>query len=159
MDACRDLEAVALSAELLRLPVGERAGAVREPRFHSAILLEHLLRGADEAQPRDPWRAVSLATLAGWLAPHVFPGAGGEKALATAQIEAGNLAGNAFRLLGRWPEAEGFLQAAGGTLTLFQGQCPERVIWWCYLGLLRWEQGRLDEPSLCCARRHGAAER
>jgi tetratricopeptide (TPR) repeat protein len=147
MDACRDREAEALSAELLSLPVGERAGAVREPRFHSAIVLEHLLRGADAAQPKDPWRAVSLATLAGWLAPHVVPGAGGEKALVTAQVEAGNLAGNAFRLLGRWAEAEGCLEAAGGALALFRKLSPERVTWWCYLGLLRWEQGRLDEAE------------
>src|SRR5262249_30396803 len=111
------------------------------------LLLEVLLQQAAAAQPQEPERSVTLAGLAERLAFRVHDYDLEPKATAFAEARAGNLAGNAHRLLGRREEAEERLAEAGGSLALFTGLIPEKVTFWCYLGLLRWEQGKLAEAE------------
>ena len=71
----------------------------------------------------------------------------GQAAVALVEARAGNLAGNAQRQLGRFEEAEERFAEAGGSLAFLAGLIPEKVTFWCYLGLLRWEQGKLAEAE------------
>ena len=139
-------KAWALIDEVLALPPAEWAAAIRTPVCRSAIVLEVLLVRTELEQPAAPGRSVALAHLAGRLAPAVRCGSLDE--LTTlAEVRAASLEGNALRLLGRREEADVCLAAAGRSLALCRSQSREKGVWWCYLGLLRWEQGRLDEAE------------
>lgn|GEM_PF-6637307 len=140
-------EAEALAARLTGLAPAAQAAALGDPHYHSAGILEALLQQAAAAQREDPARSVSLAILANRLAPlcndrELAPGDA-----IFAQARASILAGGSHRLLGGWAEAEQCLSLAGGALLHFPQILPEKVIWWCQLGLLRWEQGKLDEAE------------
>jgi tetratricopeptide (TPR) repeat protein len=140
-------EAEALAARLTGLAPGAQSVALGDPKYHSAGLLEAVLQQAAAAQPEDPARSVSLAILAGRLASlcndcELAPGDA-----VFVQVQAGILAGGSHRLLGGWSEAEECLSRAGGALLHFPQMIPEKLLWWCQLGLLRWEQGKLDEAE------------
>ena len=136
-----------MAARLTGLAPGAQAAALGDPRFHSAGLLEALLQQAAAAQPEDPARSLSLAVLANRLVPlcndrELAPGDA-----IFAQARAGILAGTSHRLLGRWAEAEVCPSLAGGALIHFPQMLPEKLFRLCQLGLLHWEQGKLDEAE------------
>ncbi len=140
-------EAEALAAKLTGLAPGAQMAALGDRRFHSADFLEALLQQAAASQTEDPPRSVSLAILANRLVSlcndrELTPGDA-----IFAQARAGILAGSAHRLLGGWAEADECLALAGGALIHCPRILPEKLFWWCQLGLLRWQQGKLDEAE------------
>ncbi|HEX3525640.1 MAG TPA: hypothetical protein VH988_01110 [Thermoanaerobaculia bacterium] len=119
--------AVALAAELMALAPRAREAAVHEPRFGSPLVLEVLLQRAAAAQLADPERSVALAGVAERLAFQVYDAEVQPQTVALVEARAGNLAGNAQRLLGRLEEADGCLAETRGSLALFAGLISEKV--------------------------------
>jgi tetratricopeptide (TPR) repeat protein len=136
-----------LLEELLAKPPDQRRQALQETRFHSASLLAALLAQSQAAQPLTPERSDTLAALAGDLAIHLFRQEPDDEESALFQAQVGNLSGNARRLLGRWEGAEIALGSAAYSLAFIAGPSWEGATFCRYLGLLRWEQGRLDEAE------------
>lgn len=119
-----------------------------DTRFHSVLVLEALLDKAREAQPSSPARSDALAGLAADLAAHLYKGDfEEEQESALLQAKVFNLSGNARRLLGNWNGAETALGGAAYSLAFTAEQSWEGSTLCRYLGLLRWEQGRLDEAE------------
>ncbi|HEY2740111.1 MAG TPA: hypothetical protein VGK45_17005 [Thermoanaerobaculia bacterium] len=140
-------EAEALASRLAGLAPVAQVAALGDARFCSAGVLEALLRQAADAQPENPARSVLLAVLANRLILVLEVGELASGEVLFAQVRAGNLAGNGHRLLGGWEAAEECLTVTGNALLHFPEMLPERLGWWCHLGLLRWEQGKLDEAE------------
>jgi tetratricopeptide (TPR) repeat protein len=140
-------EAAELLDDLLCYAPDQQSKVLGEPKFHSRLLLELLFERSRAAQPLDPRRAEALASLAAELGLRLFRGdLEGEEA-ALLQSRAANLAGNARRLLGQPDAAESALGRSAHFLAFTWGQSLEGVSLCRYLGLLRWEQGRLDEAE------------
>lgn len=139
--------AAGLLSELLAMAPEDRIEAVRKERFLSPFLLEMLLRRARGAQPDNPEESCSLAALATQLAWCLKERSAEDSDLWNPEMtRAVNLTGNARRLLGAWERAESVL-----TFTANDRACDgvdwESVSGCRYLGLLRWEQGRLLEAE------------
>ncbi len=139
--------AAGLLSELLAMAPEDRSEAIRRERFLSPFLLEMLLRQARAAQPDNPDESCSLAALATQLAWCMKERSAEDSDLWNPEItRAVNLTGNARRLLGAWELAESVL-----TFTANDRGCDgadwESVSGCRYLGLLRWEQGRLLEAE------------
>jgi tetratricopeptide (TPR) repeat protein len=117
-------------------------------------LLEHqlrlqpadLLEASQEAQPGDPKRSEALADLAVELTARLFRGEADESIEALYFTRAAILQGNAHRLLGDLQEAEAALERAAYYLA-WPFDSWDRAAFCRTLGLLRWEQGRLDEAA------------
>jgi len=139
--------AAGLLSELLAMAPEDRMKAVRRERFLSPFLLEALLRQARGAQPDNPDESCSLAALATELGWCLKARSAEDSDLWNPEMtRAVNLTGNARRLLGAWELAESVL-----TFTANDRACDgadwESVSGCRYLGLLRWEQGRLLEAE------------
>ncbi|HKH44001.1 MAG TPA: hypothetical protein VKM72_04980 [Thermoanaerobaculia bacterium] len=124
-----------LRDELLSLSPAERL----DPRFHSDDLVELLLDESEAAQVEDPESTIVWADLAlpitealrdkRWLASN-------------GKVQAARLKGNAWRLQGDLAQAEAAFALAAIHLDDNSLERP----WFCRsLGVLRWEQHRLDE--------------
>jgi len=143
----RCAEAEELLAALLSYPAGQQGKVLQEPRFHSRFLLDLLLDRSGAAQPQDPRLSESLAALAAQLGVRLFRQDSEEEEAALCQARAANLAGNARRLLGKADAAEAALGTAAHFLAFTWGHSRESLSLCRYLGLLRWEQGRLEEAE------------
>jgi len=140
-------EAAALFQDLRAYPPGQQGKVFAEPRFHSRFLLDLLFEKSRAAQPLDPESAESLAALAAQLGLRLFHDDPEGEEAALCQARAANLAGNARRLRGQAKAAESALGTAAHFLAFTWGQSVESVSLCRYLGLLRWEEGRLDEAE------------
>jgi tetratricopeptide (TPR) repeat protein len=139
--------AAGLLSELLAMAPEDRREVVQRERYLSPFLLEMLLRQARGAQPDNPDASCSLAALATQLAWCLKERSAEDSDLWNPEMtRAVNLTGNARRLLGAWEQAESVL-----TFTANDRACDgvdwESVSGCRYLGLLRWEQGRLLEAE------------
>jgi tetratricopeptide (TPR) repeat protein len=141
----RNLEAEALLAELLSFPCEEQSGALRDPRFESSDLLERLLEASQETQPEDGERSAALAALAAQLTGQLRKRMD-EVLGAMFFTRATVLRANALRLRGRLVEAEDALGRAAHFL-LWPFESSDRAVYCRALGLLRWEQGHLEEAE------------
>ena len=123
--------------ELLARPREQHFALLDEPPFEEGLLVGPLLRRSRQEQLREPELAEHLAVLAARLAGRTLDDAGLRKAL----VRAGLLKGNARRLAGRLEEAHQAL-AQGSFLgsPLAELARLQRAV-----GLVRWEQGRLEE--------------
>lgn len=147
-------EAGKLLAELLRIPGSSRQTALQDPRFHRHDLLDLMLDRGEEAMTRDSGRATELALLAVWLGSAGDPVDAG---LRPRMVRAYCLEANARRL-GR--DFDGADRALDDATFFLPGGSPERGPYCHALGLLRWEQGRVDEAAALlrhAARAHGEA--
>ncbi len=141
----RNLIAEALLVELLGAPQGERERTLQDPRFHSLDLLELLLEASQEAQPEDCERSEALAALAAQLTGRLRNEMG-ETISALYLTRAAILRGNALRMRGNLVPAEDALGRAAHFLC-WPFESWDRAAYCRALGLLRWEQGRLDEAA------------
>lgn len=142
-------EAEGLLAELLQLSEEEQDKILEDERFRSRFVVALILERSRQAQPSELEEALRWADLASRLSEprdrkpllldpeeHVLW-----------QAQAASLQGNALRLLGRWAEAETSFEEAAHLLALSWGLTPVSAGYCQYLGLLRWEQGRLEEAE------------
>ncbi|HKV11851.1 MAG TPA: hypothetical protein VJ725_27140 [Thermoanaerobaculia bacterium] len=137
-------ESARLLGELLSLPRDARLRGITEPPYRAAGLLDLLLAESHAAQPTDPARADELASLAVALAQGLETAEPGSPALRLESLaRALGLAGNARRLRGDLPGAAAALSEAAGLAVHTAGRAWSARL----LGLLRWEQGRLDEAA------------
>lgn len=125
--------------ELLARPREQHFALVDEPPFEEGLLVGPLLRRSRQEQLRDPAFAEHLAFLAARLAGRTLDDAGLRKAL----LRAGLLKGNARRLAGRLEEAHQALAQEG----FLVAPLPELARLRRAVGLVRWEQGRLEEGA------------
>jgi tetratricopeptide (TPR) repeat protein len=123
--------------ELLARPREQHFELLDEPPFDEGLLVGPLLRRSRQEQLREPAFAEHLAFLAARLAGRTLDDAG----LRTALVRAGLLKGNARRLAGRLEEAHQAL-AEGSFLG---SPLPDLARLRRAVGLVRWEQGRLEE--------------
>jgi len=141
--ARRKAESEALLGDLLSRPRGLRVKALlEEPRLRASDLLE----ASQEAQIGDPERAVALADLALELAGRFVQEESSETAETVECARASIVKANAYRLLGNLALAEKALCGATYFLAWPLDSCV-RGEFCRVLGLVRWEQGRLDEAA------------
>lgn len=149
-------EVAKLLRELLRLPDAERPEALKNPRFHRADLVNRLLDRSETVLGWDPGKALKLARIAQLLAVAAEPAEGGSRARL---VRAYVLEADGHRLTGAFDSAERALDDAS---LFLPGGSPERGPYCRALGLLRWEQGRVDEAVALlrhAARAYGEAGR
>lgn len=147
-------EARKLLRELIRLPQSALPEAMKDPRFHRADLVDLLLSCGETMLNRDPGRTVELARLAQRVAIAAEPGKAGSRARL---IRGYCLEANGRRLTGEFDSAERALDDAS---LFLPGGSPERGPYCRALGLLRWEQGKVDEAAALlrhAARAYGEA--
>jgi tetratricopeptide (TPR) repeat protein len=137
-----ELAAEGLLAELLAHPAEHHFELLEEPRYQEVALVELLLETSRAEQLRDPERSAHLAFLGGRLACLAL-GEELEDELAQALTRAGVLQANARRLAGQPEDADREL----GNATFYSAPRAERARFYRALGLVRWEQGRLDEAG------------
>jgi tetratricopeptide (TPR) repeat protein len=125
--------------ELLARPRDEHFELLDEPRFQEGLLVGPLLRRSRQEQLGEPEFAEHLAFLAARLAGRTLDDAGLRKALVRACL----LKSNARRLAGRLEEAHRALAQEGSLLA----PLPELARLRRAVGLVRWEQGRLEEGA------------
>jgi tetratricopeptide (TPR) repeat protein len=135
----RQREVEKLLGELMEIPGKRRLLAVRQERFRSLDLLDHLLEECHACQIGQAGRAAELAALAFQLAEVMEDE---EEALASLPRALG-LGANALRLLGDGRGAERRLRRAAS----FLRDRTDRAFHCRMAGLLRWEEGRADEAS------------
>src|SRR5436853_3514437 len=132
--------AAKLLAELMDAPLDAQARLLREARFQNLDLLDLLLEASQDAQPGDAVRSEDLSHLAARLAA----------ALAEMEPEASAALPRAFclganaRRLGRDVEGADALLGKAAPFVEFPG---ERAVYSRIAGLVRWEQGRIDEAE------------
>lgn len=148
--------AEALLADLLAQPPEQQRKVLREQRFHAPFVLELLLDRSQAAQPRDPESAARLAAHGVALGARLYgrEPESEEGALLLAKAEC--LAGNARRLVGKWAEADVRFDRAARCLARVGGLSGEAAAFCRFLGLLRWEEGLLEEGEALL--RQGARE-
>jgi tetratricopeptide (TPR) repeat protein len=125
--------------ELLARPREQHFELIDGPPFEEGLLVGPLLWRSRQEQLREPEYAEHLAFLAARLAGRTLDDAGLRKAL----VRAGLLKGNARRLAGRLEEAQEALAQEGFLLS----PLPELARLRRAMGLVRWEQGRLEEGA------------
>ena len=130
-------EAEHLLEELLALPRGKRARAVKAVRFQNVALLDLLLEGSHAQQISDPSSAADLGLLAYRLGERL----GHEEDAYAAIPRALALAANARRLQGALKRADHLLAQGAG----FLRDRVDRAFHCRIAGLVRWEAGRMDE--------------
>jgi uncharacterized protein YbaR (Trm112 family) len=143
-----------LLAELLSHSPEDRAGALDDPRFQSLELLELALEESWKAQPGDLETSDSLARLAGPLTGRLRDQLGDSLA-SLYYTRVTLLRANVFRLT-RPPvpsagqsvltQAEDLLRSATHFLA-WPFESWDRAAYCRTLGLIRWEQGALDEAA------------
>jgi uncharacterized protein YbaR (Trm112 family) len=143
-----------LLAELLSHSPEDRAGALDDPRFQSLELLELALEESWKAQPRDLETSDSLACLAGPLTGHLR-GQLGDTIASLYYTRVTLLRANVFRLApppvptagqSVLTQAEDLLRSATHFLA-WPFKSWDRAAYCRTLGLIRWEQGALDEAA------------
>lgn len=139
----RRREAERLLGELMRLPAKRRLRGLREARFRSLDLLDHLLEASHAGQLAHPEEATELAQLAFRLAESLDDEEDAQAALPRAL----DLAANARRLLGDRKGADLLLRRAA----CFLGDRLERALHCRTTALVRWEDGRADEAAALLA--------
>jgi hypothetical protein len=141
----RFAESQELLADLLARP--DLFTAAQDERFHSPFLLELLLEAGQQIQTRSPEQAEQLAGVAALLTGHLHGNDVREEEVALWRARAAALSGNARRLLGRWKQAEEAFRSTAFYLRLTWGPGLETASFCRSFGLLRWEQGRLEEAE------------
>jgi tetratricopeptide (TPR) repeat protein len=129
-----------LFAELTVAPPGRQTELLRQERFQDLDLLDLLLESSQGAQLADPARAEDLALLAARLAADLSEG---EPEATAALSRVFGLAANARRLRQDVTGADAML-ARAAPFVEFPG---ERALYCRIAGLVRWEQGRIDEAD------------
>jgi hypothetical protein len=124
------------------------ANAASIPRFHSPALVRRLLQKSHADQSRDPGRAEGLAKKAAAIGMALFAGRSEQDGAGPALLVgcAWCLIASARRLQGQLVEADSALTSASYFLADAAGP-PGRELYLRTAGLLRWEQGRLDEAA------------
>jgi tetratricopeptide (TPR) repeat protein len=128
-----------LREELLQIPDKPRLQAVRQARFHSMDLLDHLLEESHASQLTEAAKGAELAALAFELADAMEDKEGASAALPRSLL----LEANALRLLGDRSGAEVRL----GQAAAFLSDRMDRAFYCRVVGLVRWEDGRTDEGA------------
>ena len=129
-----------LLAELTDAPLEAQAKLLREARFQNLDLLDLLLEASQESQPGDAVRAEDLSHLAARLAV----GLAEEEPEASAALPRAFCLGANARRLGRDVEGADALLAKAAPFVEFPG---ERAVYSRVAGVVRWEQGRIDEAE------------
>ncbi len=129
-----------LFAELAGVPPARQAELLRQERFQDLDLLDLLLESSQDAQLGDPARAEDLSLLAARLAADLSEE---EPEAAAALPRAFGLGANARRLRRDVTGADAML-AKAAPFVEFPG---ERALYCRIAGLVRWEQGRVDEAD------------
>ncbi len=132
-------ETETLLADLASLGDAERRARIEEPRFHRLVVVERLLETAQAALPAEPAAAEARATLAAALAGKL---ADADEAM-EGRARAACWIAQARRIACDETGAEQALSEA----TLYAVHGEEQALLCRALGLLRWEQGRLDEAA------------
>lgn len=135
----RRAKVVRLCEELLQIPRKRRLRVVRQARFQSMDLLEHLLEESQATQLKDSAKGAELAE----LAFHLADGLGDEETALAALPRSLMLEANARRLLEDRSGAESLL----GQAASFLGDRLERAFYCRVAALIRWEDGRTDEGA------------
>ncbi|HEX7184568.1 MAG TPA: hypothetical protein VF756_22265 [Thermoanaerobaculia bacterium] len=131
-------EAAVLLERLMETPVGRRHRLLDKPELQRFDLVELLLEESHRLQLPDPGRAEELAALAAILSERVRNPV---EPARSAHARALCLEGNACRLQGELERADSPLSYAH----FFVETVADRAVYSRTVGLLRWEQGRLDE--------------
>jgi len=129
-----------LFAELTGVAPARQAEILRQERFQDLDLLDLLLESSQEAQPADPARSEDLALLAARLAADLSEE---EPEAAAALPRVFCLGANARRLRQDVTGADAMLAKAAPFVEL----SGERALYCRIAGLVRWEQGRVDEAD------------
>ncbi|HEX7185125.1 MAG TPA: hypothetical protein VF756_25075 [Thermoanaerobaculia bacterium] len=131
--------------ELLAVAPQNRTRAARQGRFRKRALAERLLEASHGRQPAEPRESARLAGLAAAIAGQ-FLGTTEDAPARAVLARAGWLAGNARRLEGDFWKAERALVHAASYLSPWH-EPADRGLYCRAVGLLRWEQGRLEEAE------------
>jgi tetratricopeptide (TPR) repeat protein len=132
-------EAEELYAELMVIEAEQLVPIFEDPRFRRAALVEKLLEASRDALPDGPQRAEELAALASALAVYLSDA----DEAAEGRVRAACRRADARRLAGDRAGAERAL----GEATLHSGDTGAQAELCRALGLLRWEEGRIDEAA------------
>ncbi|HEX7185165.1 MAG TPA: hypothetical protein VF756_25290 [Thermoanaerobaculia bacterium] len=138
-------QAEQLLEELLAVAPQNRSRAVWQGRFRKRSLAERLLEESHRRQEAEPRESARLAHLAAAIAGR-FLGTAEDAPARAILVWAGCLAGNAWRLEGRFLKAERALGRAASYLSPWH-EPREQGLYCRAVGLLRWEQGRLAEAE------------
>jgi len=132
-----------LITKILQVPPGERLKvALAEGTLQPVDLLE----ASQQEQPQDPERSIALAGVAAEVTSELFREEPDEGLVALYFARAASLEANAYRLQGNLETAEKAAQRASYYLA-WPFDSWDRAVFCRVLGLLRWEQGRLDEAA------------
>ena len=139
----RRTEMSLLITRILREPPEER---IKVALAEGSLQPIDLLEASQQAQPEDPERSLALAQVAAEVTSQLFREEPDEGLVALYFARAATLEVNAYRLQGKAESAEGAVQRATYYLA-WPFESWDRAVFCRVLGLLRWEQGRLDEAA------------